>query len=202
VKPNNFNISIFVSAFLLFISVISNSIAGENTDICIKFNLDLVGNHEIESDSGIVERDVETGLSISAEVLVHPSKILSIGIGGTFQFRRGLANLNDMINFNFIPIYGILKIRVKKEGKIIPQLVGHIGYNLFTGNANYNDVFGGLSGRSYYGVGVNFEIGKIIDIELLYKVNNGIGEQSDHGEDVSYDISYSYLSLSFGIYLD
>ncbi len=189
--------------FLIIILGLTNNIyAGDDREICIKFNLDLVGNHKLTTDSLEKNTDVNTGFSVSFEFLFRPSDYILWGIGGTGQFSRGLDYTIKSAKFNFLTLYGILRINIKKEANVIPQIVGHLGYNIiFTGNGDYKEDFA-LSGGAYYGIGINFEINKVFNLEVLYKVNKGRANSTEDNNDTVNNISYSYFSLSWGVYLN
>jgi hypothetical protein len=189
--------------FLLIIILgLSNNIyAGDDREVCIKFNLDLVGNHKLSANSLEENTDVKTGFSVSFEFLLRPNDYILWGLGGTAQFRRGLDIISKSANFNFIAIYGIFKINIKKEANVIPQIVGHLGYNILTGNSGYSEDLA-VNGEVYLGIGINFEINKVFNIEVLYKVNEEKANSTEDNNDTVYNISYSYFSLSWGVYLN
>ena len=130
--------------------------------------------------------DVDSGFTLDAEYVMPAKNNMKVSYGGgiAYQLSRALTDDQDS-EFNFIPVYGLLKYEMQQNS----YLVGHLGYNLF----NANDTFkmgDELGGGFYYaaGIGVGMEQ---YNADLLYSVNKGTW-----GGD---DVSYSKLSLSFGM---
>ena len=133
---------------------------------------------------GDAEPDVSSGFTLDGEYVMPAKNKVSYGGGIAYQLARTYTE-NENKEFSFIPLYGLAKYEMQQNS----YLVGHLGYNLFNGNDAFKDG-DELGGGFYYaaGVGVGMEQ---YNADLLYSVSNGT-----KGND---DVSYSKLSLSFGM---
>ena len=135
---------------------------------------------------GNAEPDVSSGFTLDGEYVMPAKNNMKVSYGGgiAYQFARTYTN-DESKEFSFIPFYGLAKYEMQQNS----YLVGHLGYNLFNGNTDFEDG-DELSGGFYYaaGIGVNMEQ---YNADLLYSVNNGSKGNAD--------VSYSKVSLSFGM---
>jgi hypothetical protein len=169
---------------------VNNAFAGG----AISFGIDFPGDHEVSGSGLSVSEDVDTGISLSAELFGTIGDNLDIGGGATWQFPRSLNDFQG--DFYFISYYGMARYRYKSE-KVTPYITGQLGYNWFRGDSDYKGPFGGnLDGGLYYGLGGGVIINKHFQIGLLYSVNNGTAEILGTGRD--FDIEYSKLTLLLG----
>ncbi len=175
-----------ISVFLLVLSLVlfsGSALASqhmlEKGTWTVGGDFDLGGTLSADNDW-----DVDSGFTIDGEYMMPAKNKLSYGGGIAYQLSRTLKDDADA-EFNFIPLYGILKYHMENDAYV----VGHLGYNLFNGNATFKDGEE-LSGGFYYAAGIGIGMEKY-NADLLYTVNNGSwGTQ---------DVSYSKLSLSFGM---
>jgi hypothetical protein len=174
-----------------------------------KIGLDIGGSHK-STLSGSIDyipipsisstKSSADGFSISLEATdcLQPSIIL--GAGFTYQIPR---SFEDGGNFNFIPIYGILKYKINP----LVDIIGHLGYNLFNGDHDYKGD-ASLQGGLYYGVGGELKLREFI-ISFFYSEHKGSFSQSGWISDGYYlryydlkgDVSYSKFTISIGITL-
>ncbi|HKL12917.1 MAG TPA: outer membrane beta-barrel protein [Halanaerobiales bacterium] len=156
-------------------------------------DFDLGGNMSFTPESGsIPDEDISTGFTVDAEYLMPAKNKISYGGGIAYQLSRSLKD-NEDATFSFVPLYGLLKYEMAQDS----YLVGHLGYNLLSGNDNFKaseDGTAELGGGFYYaaGIGVSMEN---YNAELLYSFNNGSWDDSV----TKLDLTYSKLSLSFGM---
>lgn len=176
------------------------------------------------------EIDIKSGFALTLELGKAINENIGLGIGATYQFKRGIDEKGaDDAEFNFIPIYGMIKFWTD-AGEILPFGIVQIGYNLFQGTddmktlyyyeADYDYEAGArwkdcdMKGGLYWGIGGGIILQNGVQIQLLYSVNNGsiegsdyeyyyIGyDGSDYGEessDIIAEIKYSKISISAGI---
>jgi hypothetical protein len=177
-----------------------------------KIGLDISGSHK-STLSGSIDyipipsisstKSSTDGFSISLEATdcLQPSIIL--GVGFTYQIPRSITAEGKTGNFNFIPIYGILKYKINP----LVDIIGHLGYNLFNGDREYKGD-ASLQGGLYYGVGGELKLREFI-ISFFYSEHKGSFSQSGwisdgyylHYYDLKGDVSYSKFTISIGITL-
>jgi hypothetical protein len=175
---------------LVALFTVNNAFAGG----AIAFGIDFLGDHEVSSSGISVSEDVDTGISLFAELYGTIDDNFDIGGGATWQYPRSLEDFHG--DFYFISYYGMVRSRFKSE-KVTPYITGQLGYNWFRGDSDYKGPFGGnLDGGFYYGLGGGIIINKHFQIGLLYSVNNGTADILGTGTD--FDIEYSKLTLLFG----
>lgn len=156
----------------------------------VKIGVDMSGKHEVSSEGLSATENVEMGFSLSGEYVSAINETLELGVGITYQIPRSQEDFKG--DFNFIPIYGLVKIR-PTTNDMSPYLIGQLGYNLFDGDSDYKGL-GSLSGGIYYGIGAGLIFQKGVQVELLYSVNNGSYEVLGY----NFDIKYSKIGLSLG----
>ncbi|MDD5260173.1 MAG: hypothetical protein PHD29_09435 [bacterium] len=164
----------------------------------IKIGVDLAGSHEVTWNGLNGDEVVETGISLSGEYMQAINSNIRLGGGITFQIPRSQEDYAG--DFNFIPLYGLLKIytnsQEQDEENIQVQktnyyVLGHLGYNLFRGDDDYKgDEY--LTGGIYYGIGGGIVFNKNNQLELLYSINNG------SIDDLNVDVEYSKITISYG----
>ena len=158
----------------------------------LKVGVDFPVDHEISGNGTSVSADVDTSASFSAELFGSPHKNIDIGGGMIFQLPRKAKLYGAEGKFNFIPFYGLVRLK-SSSSHVAPYGIVQIGYNLFLADTNYKgdaDLRGGL----YYGVGGGVIIKKMFSIELLYSENNGEAEYAGY----TLDVKNTQFTLNFG----
>lgn len=161
---------------------------GEGT---VKVGLDMSGKHKISGEGLSGTEDVSTGFSFSGEYSPIINESFKAGIGISYQVPRAQEDYDG--DFNFIPIYGLIKINPTAPGVIAPYVIAQIGHNFFNGDEEYKEDFS-LNGGLYYGLGAGLIFEQGLQIELLYSVNNGSADILDY----DFNIDYSHIGISFG----
>ncbi len=145
----------------------------------VKMGMDFNG----QLDNGTVTEDVDNGFYLSGEYLVPYQDNMTLGAGLTYQLARNVKDDTD--DFNFTPIYALVKVDTDMGGKYAPYLLGQVGYNLFSLDVSGVDTKGGL----YWGIGGGLQVTDSMNAEVLYSVNNGKAD----------DIELSYSKISVGV---
>lgn len=158
----------------------------------IKIGLDMAGEHKVSVVGVSSSEDVNMGISLSGEYVSAIDKNIGIGFGMTFQIPRAQKDYPG--NFNFIPLYGLVKIG-SVASEVSPYLIGQLGYNLLYMGDNTYKGDGSLSGGIYYGIGGGLIFRNLSQIEILYSVNKGSWELAGYP---NFDVEYSKITLSFG----
>jgi len=143
-----------------------------------------MGGTLTETDQNEDENDVNGGFTLNGEYVIPYKNNMSYGGGVAYQLSRSFTD-NEAKEVNFMPLYGIFKYDMENEAYVI----GHLGYNIFSGSDAYKDNEE-LSGGLYYAAGAGIDMQEKYNGELIYSVNKGTRG--------NYDVSYSKLSLSFG----
>lgn len=200
-------------------------IKGRTDEGSISLGINLLGRNTVTGlldDSGYgiyslsTSYDIENGVALIAEYVGYTEEVIGVGLGAEYQLPRKIKNNSG--TFNFIPVYGILKVRsVPDTNGSYTYLVGHLGINVFNGDNDFKGVGGALTNGLYYGVGFGFEANNIVQVNLLYSWNTGKFTQkfSYYAYDYSYtlhkyvytyhyaeasgDIEYANLGITFGI---
>ncbi len=169
---------------------ITSAFAVKDKEFTTKLGLEINGNHETEFAGVGVDEDVNTGISLAIELVKNINETLGMGGGLALQLPRELEDYDG--DFNFIPIYGLMKIRLNQE-TTVPYLIGQFGYNIFQADSNYKGD-GDLKGGLYYGLGGGVIFSKSVQLELLYSANKG----SIDFDAIEFDITYTKIGLSLG----
>jgi len=179
---------------LLISAVFVFAASGAFADVVFKGSYDFSGTAKYES----FKTDAGSGFSLSVEYYKPILKIVHLGGGVEYQFPR--AN-EDNGEFNFVPIYGAVRVVIPVPA-VKPYAIGHIGYNIFRGDAAFvDDGSGGqanLKGGLAYGIGAGVIFFKYVLIEGQYSVNRGTLSYELLG-DVGF--TYSSFQLSAGVNL-
>jgi hypothetical protein len=190
----------------------SEFVQSENT---LKFGFDISGSHKVSgnvnvsgvgSASGSGSSEADAGVSVSWESVGYADRNVGLGVGASYQLPRQLSSASTG-KFNFMPIYGLLKIRSNpsKHNEYVYG-VGQMGYNFFFGDKDYKGTNGSLGGGLYYGIGVGANINKF-QMEFMYSVNKGSFSDSGivysgghyYNYNTSGTIDYSKVNLTFGL---
>lgn len=171
----------------------------------IKFSIDSNGRHRAHGslNNGGSSRpldasgDVKSAFSVSGEHVTFVSQNLGLGFGLTYQLPRELRATPG--KFNFIPVYGLLKVRSSPVSGDYAYGLGQFGYNFFSGDSDYAGPYASLSDGLYYGAGGGIVIGGRMQIEALYAVNTGSITDTRAGYSISKSIEYSKLLISVGL---
>lgn len=136
---------------------------------------------------------VNTGYSVGYEYTV-PQGPLEYGAGFEYPFYRtvqGNSSLTipDGSQFNFIPVYGVIKYNFNDDKQAQPYVTARLGYNFVYGDSNFTKNISSLTGGFYYAVGVGMNFNQIV-AEILFSSNHGTGK--------SYDLLYNSWALRFG----
>lgn len=158
--------------------------------------------------SGTGSYDTEYGISLSAEEILNTTNNLGLGMGLSYQMPRR-ASLRDysMGKFNFIPAYGLVRLRTTPDTQVFLYSTIQLGYNLLEGDNDFTGPTGKLSGGSYYGLGIGVVSDKQ-QFEILYHVHHGSLRDSAtvfnfmNGSltptTSNMDITYSLISFTVG----
>ncbi|MFH1282198.1 MAG: hypothetical protein ABII27_00860 [bacterium] len=180
----------------------------------LKIGIDISGKHKSDGTityndypfSVSLNEDVKDGVSFTGEYISYMNDHFGLGGGITYQIPRKESDYDG--KFNFIPIYGLFKLRTVPQTIDQPSFyfTGQLGYNVFAGDSDYK-LGGSLDGGLYYGLGGGLQFKNGLLFELLYSVNNGSYEYSESGYDWYYgwytykeeiDIEYKMIRLSIG----
>jgi hypothetical protein len=174
---------------LLAIFTVNNAFAG----VAIKIGFDLEGDHDVSGEGESWTEDVDTGISVSGEVFTSISNNFDIGGGITYQFPRSLSDFAG--DFNFVPLYGMARLKFSEGKKVTPYVVGQLGYSFYFGDSDYEGS-ADLEGDIYYAIGggVIFDSGFLL--EVLYSVSSGTYDVSEFN--VELDIEYSVITIAVG----
>lgn len=138
-----------VLSALLVLFTMNSTFAG-GVGGTIKLGIDMAGDHEGSVGGGSMSFDVDTGVSLSGELFGKIGDNFDIGGGITYQFPRSLDEEGYEGDFNFIPIYAMIRARIETEN-IAPYFIGQLGYNFFLGDDEYKED-DKLEGGLYYGL--------------------------------------------------
>lgn len=159
----------------------------------LKVGIDLVGEQDFLSGGASATENVDFGLSLGAEFFSSINKNVDAGGGIVYQVPRKISNYDGDAKFNFIPLYGALRLRFTSEPTSpSPYVVIQLGYNLFFGNDGYRGDGTDLEGGEYVGFGGGIIFNEKYAIELHYSENNGT---ADMGEDIG--VKYTKFALNF-----
>lgn len=180
-----------LSIFILVLSLMlisASALADSHMSMAKKGTWNLGINYDMggtltETDQTSMEYDVDGGFTLNGEYMMPYKDNMSVGGGLAYQLSRSYTN-NAAKEFNFTPLYGLLKYDMEQR----TYVMGHLGYNMFAGNDNYKNN-AELSGGLYYAAGFGMSMDKY-NGEIVYSVNNGTRG--------NYEVNYSKLSLSFG----
>ncbi len=177
------------------------------------YDLGGTGDLDIEADGEEVsseEGDMESGFSFYFEFGKALNKNVGLGGGACYQLGRGIDEPGfDKGEFNFIPVYGLLKIWFPTPS-VIPFGIVHVGYNFFLADDDLFNEDLDRSGGLYWAIGGGVMFDNGVQIELLYSTHNGSLTGEAEGYDPSYgfytsdidaQLSYSKVTLAVGINL-
>ena len=187
----------------------------ELAETIFKIGFEANGKHKTDgqymidyfSYTATTAEDVNDGVSLSVEQVIYANNNYGLGGGIAYQIERELKDYEG--KFNFIPIYGLAKLRTVPRDIYQPSfyLTGQLGYNILEGDRDYKGKDGVLDGGLYYGIGGGLSFKNGFLFELLYSVNNGSYEAQGVGYDgygyffpykINVDIEYSLIRLSIG----
>jgi hypothetical protein len=129
------------------------------------------------------DEDVDFSTSLGFEFLHPISNKTTIGTGLEYQFKRQDATDHE---FHFIPIYGLIRLKLSDARDMDLYLTGKAGCNFF----KYEDL--DCRGGLYYGIGAGVIFDKEFELELLYSVSKGKIRDWDA------DVTASKVGLTFG----
>ena len=156
--------------------------------LILKAEFDMSG--KLKDDDSGTDIDSKTGFGISAEFMLSEGKFV-YGVGGSYLLARGADDFgDDNATFSFIPVYGIVKFNLM-PGELVPQVIGHIGYDFWTGSDEFKGA-AELTGGIYWAAGAGLEIGSIV-VSAMYKVFSGKAELN--GTEI---LSGTYTTMTLG----
>lgn len=160
----------------------------------IKLGVDLNGEQELTDSGESIKVDVDTGLSLAAELFTSMNPNVDFGGGVMIQMPREATFPSGYEGkFNFLPIYGLIRLK-GDSGLTDPYVIMQIGYNFFYGDSDYESDGVDLDGGLYYGLGAGLLFNRQLSLEFLYSVNNGEFETSGW----KYDVENTQFTLSIG----
>ncbi|HVO75635.1 MAG TPA: hypothetical protein VMT35_16510 [Ignavibacteriaceae bacterium] len=182
---------------ILFIFLLSSFLitaySQANPIVSPKICLDIAGKHAVSMGSANGSLNVNTGISIGFEILSNTGSNFNFG-GGLMYLIPREQQVSGSGKFNFIPIYGLIKIDLSTNVPVTPSLIGSVGYNvLFNGDSNYKGPTS-LKGGLYLAGGIRISPGTLF-FEVLYKSFSG----SANYQNLNFDIVYTTLSIGMGL---
>ena len=149
---------------------------------------------------------VNGGAGVAAEGLYSILPYLQIGVGVEYQVPRSMINpypgVSNPGTFQFLPIYGIVKVPLDFPLPVRPYFVGRAGYNFVWGDSNFIPPGGSLSTGGFYyalGGGIEFPIGNwSVFAEATYTGDN-CTLSVNSPPFTSGNSFYSYLNASLGV---
>jgi len=112
--------------------------------------------------------------SVSFEIQQFSAEQIGLGVGVTYQVPRKPSDFDG--EFNFIPMYGFLKLRsIPDQSNSYFYVVGQLGYNAFLGDEQFKGDGGTLSSGLYFGFGGGLTCDRLT-LELLYTADQGSAE--------------------------
>ncbi len=167
--------------------------------IQLSCDVDLGGKMAIDNEYNSGDMNVNLGITPGIEVLGTNNKLI-YGVGIQYQIPRGFDEQNapSNVTFNYIPIYGTLKIPFN-QSEFHPELCAQLGYNVYNGSSAWK---GGsdLSGGLFLGAGLSL-VNRNTVISFMYKLHKGNAEMTYYGTNLSADNNYSHIALSLGFRL-
>jgi len=190
----------FAIIFVIVNFVLINNINAQGKLIFSpKIYLDVSGTHNVSALGSKGDLGVNSAPSLGMELLGNNNQLIKIGGGIMYLFPRE-QEISGSGNFNFVPVYGIIKLDILESGDLIPALVGNIGYNMvFDGDEKYRGD-ASLNGGLYLGGGIRLQTKRVF-FEGMYKSFNGSVSLGFEGNSLEIDINYTTLSISAGLYL-
>jgi hypothetical protein len=126
-----------------------------------KFTYSIAGEDETS--------DITSAISLAYEYAVGGAG-LENGFGFQYQMPKNFTVEGEEINFQNIPVYGVIALGVAETEITNTYLVGKLGYNYFKA-----DLEEGLKAKGglYYAFGLGMKIGPNFRTQMLYEVYNG-----------------------------
>jgi hypothetical protein len=188
----------------LFLVMLLVSVCAAGFSSITQFGMgaDVGGKHKVKvsingSSSGSSTYDVAIGFSPYAEIMGQSGNLL-YGIGAEYQVPRNVTfNDGSESTMNFIPVYGVARIKLSSGSGYNPELIAQGGLNLFAASEEYKGD-ADLKGGMYWGLGAGLVVDKLV-LQLIYKVNTGTIEQDYLGDTIKADVTNSQFNLSGGI---
>lgn len=183
---------------LLSIILVATSVSFAQKLVTVSPNIsfDIAGNHKVSLQGRNGSMSVNPGVTLGLEITSVSENVFSFG-GGVMYLIPREQEVSGSGEFNFMPVYALGKIKfTTNESGVVPSLILNIGYNvLYNGDSNYKGPLE-LSGGLYLAGGIRFDINKIY-FQGIYKAYNGSASMS--GVSSSFDVTYTTLSLGFGV---
>ncbi len=163
----------------------------------LKVGIDSAGQHiaTLSGTSTSVTDDVNNSVSIAFETHTESSKNLDYGLGIEFQAPRELTQYPGQGMFNFIPIYGLMRLHPEMSD-LTPYLTIQLGFAIFNGDQDYKGS-STLTPGGHVGIGAGVIMDKNFLFEILATVDSGSVES---GGVTVLDVQYSKVTFSIGSY--
>jgi hypothetical protein len=162
-----FVISILTLTLLL---LVTTYVCAE-TESAILFGYDWRDQLSSSSAGDKTTNDVDPGMTFTYEFTVGESGLKN-GFGFQYQMEKaGSEEDGDELNFQFLPVYGLIALEVAETEITDTYLVGKLGYNFF----KITDLEEGCNAKNglYYAVGLAMKIGPNFTTQVLYEEYNG-----------------------------
>lgn len=153
-----------------------------------------------QSWGGDLDDDVDTnlGFSPSFEVLWPVMPTFLLGGGLEYQIPRGLDEDTDGDPaYNFLPIFVSGKYGIPMDAAVHPEILLHLGYNIFMANDDYKGD-ADLTNGFYWGIGAGIVHTSGFTADLMYRRSMGGWEIDFYGETWEADIDQSQVTFRLG----
>ncbi|MDI6757854.1 MAG: hypothetical protein QME32_07535 [Endomicrobiia bacterium] len=184
---------------LVVCAVVSLAGSAFAADMVAKVNLDVSGSGKFSSSWGSMDMTAGMGFGIGAEVIDKVSDSVEVGGGLEYQMGRkiekvdGVAVTGPEVLFNFVPIYGLVKVNFPAGEGATGFGKLQLGYSIIHSG---NDAYKGtstLGGGLHYGVGGGVVVSDVV-LELMYSTYKGTLTEGANKA----DIDYTKIALSGG----
>jgi len=168
--------------------------------------LDLFGKESFSNATLGDDADVNTGLSMYAELLVAKTYSIGrsrMGIGAELQLPRKLEDFGTAEHrrqVTNLPAYATFKYVILPTD-IAPEIIGQVGYNFLLSQKNYelNNNPVNATGGLYWGAGIGLDYETVV-LQLMYKSHETEFEWTDINlQEMRSENTHSQLSIQFGI---
>lgn len=194
---------------LMFVIALCSGSYAVNSRIAL--GMDVFGEFVGHDENQVGGYDEQAAPTVSLQIM-EEVKDFSLGVGANYQFPRDNKDLPGGLSSNigthyYIPIYGLIAYNIPTTGKVKPQLIGQIGYNITKFKFPYNDEDGRYIARNrmFYGLGFGIDSGKA-SLNVLYQINGSnikyewrINNAWEKRSDIDYQSRQLNLSIGYRI---
>ena len=178
--------SILVVFVLLFLSISGSTVLAQGT---LKLGMEPGGDLSTNISGYMLGYGVEKGFSVAGEYLLDLNEQVALGGGIEYQFNRKVKGLDT--GFNFIPLYGTLKLQAPLSEGFNSYFTGKIGYNYLSLSESLQNLDYG--GGFFYSLGTGLDLNERYAVEVEYAVN-----QAELGYLLKQPFNYSKIRLAVG----